>query len=81
VPLAANLAVLPALSIAVFRHSEEVVLRLDTREAPGSNLGPDTGYVTESFRGYPQYIKANAGRAPTASFHVPSTSLLSNDAT
>jgi hypothetical protein len=33
-------------------------------EAPGTNLGLETGYPDIGFSGFPQYIQANAGIIP-----------------
>jgi hypothetical protein len=34
------------------------------QEAPGLNLSPKTGFLTEVFRGFPQFLQVNSGLVP-----------------
>jgi hypothetical protein len=37
---------------------------LGIRAVPGSNLSPESGFLTEVYRGFPQSLQANAGMVP-----------------
>jgi hypothetical protein len=43
---------------------EWLALLLRIMEVQRSNLGPDTGYLTEDFCGFPQSLHANSGIVP-----------------
>jgi hypothetical protein len=46
------------------RNVESVSLLLRDGEAPDTSLGPETGYVTEFFGGFPQSLHGNARIIP-----------------
>jgi hypothetical protein len=65
------------------RNVEFVSLLLRDREAPDTSLGPETGYVTEIFGGFPQSLHGNARITPqimTTSLHILLTYILPFDA-